>query len=68
MKTTANVFVSDSPPRFRAATLDERIVEMRRMLATMKHASASDTLRLLRERFPDIPLRERIRAISGLPN
>ena len=67
MTIAAKAFASDSPPQFRVGPLDQRIAEMRRVVATMKHASASDTLRILRERFPDIPLRERMRAISQQP-
>ena len=59
----------DLPPEDNVvvALLDRRIVQMRRMLALMKPASPTDTLRLLRERFPDIPLSERVRALTRPP-
>ena len=65
MTIAAKVHASDIPPQFRGGPLDQRLAEMRRVVATMKHASAADTLRILRERFPDIPLRDRMRAISS---
>ena len=48
-----------------AATLDQRIAEMRRMLAAMKPGSTAGALRALRDAFPDIPLDERIRALTA---
>lgn len=45
--------------------LDRRVAEMRRMLAAMKPSSASDALKALRDRFPDVPLSERMQAFSG---
>jgi hypothetical protein len=47
--------------------LDRRIVQMRRMLALMKPTTPTDTLKLLRERFPDVPLSERVRALTRPP-
>ena len=47
-------------------TLEERLAEMRIVLSAMKQSSMSETLRMLRERFPDVPLRQRIQEISRL--
>ncbi len=45
--------------------LDRRIAEMRRLLAAMRPDSTAAALRTLRDAFPDIPLDERIRALSA---
>ncbi len=45
-------------------TLDLRIAEMRQLLAAINPSTTADRLRMLRERFPDIPLRERMQALS----
>jgi len=50
-------------PRFSVA-LQRRIDEMRRLLAAMGPESTAMALRALREAFPDIPLDERVRALS----
>jgi hypothetical protein len=43
-----------------AALLDRRIVEMRRMVHLMQPGSHADTLRALRDAFPDASLAERV--------
>ena len=48
-------------------SLDRRIAEMRRLLAAMKPCTAADGLKLLRERFPDVPLSERVQVFSARP-
>jgi hypothetical protein len=52
-------------PRFSAA-LQERIAKMRRLLAAMEPESTAALLRALRQVFPDIPLDERVRAMSDV--
>ena len=49
----------------RGDSLDRRIAQMRRLLAAMKPCAAADGLRMLRERFPDVPLSERVQVFSG---
>lgn len=44
--------------------LDQRIAEMRELLAMMRPTSTAGALRVLRDSFPDIPLDQRVRAIS----
>jgi hypothetical protein len=46
--------------------LDQRLKEMRRLLAAMAPRSTGDALRLLRDAFPDVPLDRRVRALSDL--
>lgn len=48
-----------------ATALAPRIAEMRRMLDAMKPATDAESLKVLRERFPGVPLRDRMRALSG---
>ena len=64
---TVTSFERGSLPRDdrRADALAPRIAEMRRMLDAMKPASVSDRLKALRQRFPDAPLHERMRALSS---
>jgi hypothetical protein len=51
-------------PRF-SAVLDRRISEMRHLLTAIQPASPAVTLRALREAFPDVPLEERMRVMTG---
>ena len=48
-----------------SASLDQRILAMRQLLALMKPASTASALKVLRDSFPDIPLDERVRALSA---
>ena len=49
-----------------ALGLDQRLKDMRRLLAAMAPRSTGDALRLLRDAFPDVPLDRRVRALSDL--
>jgi hypothetical protein len=46
--------------------LEQRLKEMRHLLASMAPRSTGDALRLLRDAFPDVPLDRRVRALSDL--
>jgi hypothetical protein len=47
------------------SAVDQRIAEMRRRLDAMTPATTADRLKMLRERFPDVPLGKRVQALSG---
>ena len=42
----------------------ERVAELRHMLELMKHPTTAETLQILREAFPDIPLKDRVAALT----
>lgn len=48
----------------RALGLDRRIAEMRRVLAAMSATSDAVALKALRDRFPDLPLGIRVKALA----
>ncbi|MEQ9691855.1 MAG: hypothetical protein RLO48_19240 [Bauldia litoralis] len=66
--TMANALSTNAPSWRGRVTLEERLAEMRIVLSSMKQATMSETLRMLRERFPDVPLRQRIQEVSRLNN
>ncbi|MCW5695309.1 MAG: hypothetical protein KIS96_01105 [Bauldia sp.] len=45
--------------------IDRQIADMRRLLALMSEASATDALRALRAAFPDASLAARTAAVTG---
>lgn len=62
-KVTASQSQSIAPEKGPPA-LDQRIAEMRRLLAAMKPASTASQLQALRDAFPDVPLKQRVRVLS----
>ncbi len=49
-----------------SAILDDRIAEMRRLIAGMEPGSAASALRVLRDAFPEASLQERVRALTAV--
>lgn len=52
-------------PTHYAPVIDERIAEMRALLASMRPASDSEALQALRRAFPEASLALRVAALSG---
>ena len=49
-----------------SARLDQRIADMRRLLRALEPSSAASALKVLRDAFPEIPLEDRVRALTEL--
>jgi alkylation response protein AidB-like acyl-CoA dehydrogenase len=64
MTATNEVTTADVAPGYDPA-LERRIAEMRALLEAMRPASSAEALRVLRARFPENPLDERVTAASG---
>lgn len=42
------------------AAREQRVLELRQMLDLMRHPTTAETLQVLRQAFPDIPLKDRV--------
>jgi hypothetical protein len=60
---TAMSEIGSDDPRY-PAMLDRQIAMMWRLLSVMQPASTASALRALRDAFPDVPFRERIRVLD----
>lgn len=49
-----------------SAILNDRISDMRRLLADLEPGSAASALRVLRDAFPEASLQERVRALTAV--
>ena len=54
----------EMPPNEEPAAPDNRMADMRRLIAAIRPPTTAAALRSLREAFPDIPLSERVRALD----